>query len=67
VTDGETESSSPSGGRSKQPYSRCSGTPDVPHEEPQPVPPQVRHIIAEGIVPLDPSAPFPRERAATGH
>jgi len=23
-----------SGGRSKQPYSRCSGTPDVPHEEP---------------------------------
>ena len=25
-----------SGGRSKQSYGRCSGTPDVPHEEPQP-------------------------------
>jgi len=23
-----------SGGRSKQSYGRCSGTPDVPHEEP---------------------------------
>ena len=33
-----------SGGRSKQPYSRCSGTPDVPHEAPLAGMPQVGEV-----------------------